>query len=44
MSEPIHLFDSGEPQERIGVYVCHCGTNIAASSMWKKCATGPAGA
>ena len=29
MSEPIHLFDSDEPQERIGVYVCHCGTNIA---------------
>lgn len=29
MSEPIHLFDAEEPQERIGVYVCHCGTNIA---------------
>ena len=29
MSEPIHLFDSDDPQERIGVYVCHCGTNIA---------------
>ena len=29
MSEPIELFDSQEPQERIGVYVCHCGTNIA---------------
>src|SRR5512139_3360614 len=29
MSELIHLFDSDEPQERIGVYVCHCGTNIA---------------
>lgn len=29
MSEPIHLFDADEPQERIGVYVCHCGTNIA---------------
>src|SRR5512135_989732 len=29
MSEPIHLYDSDDPQERIGVYVCHCGTNIA---------------
>jgi len=29
MSQPIHLFDSDDPQERIGVYVCHCGTNIA---------------
>ena len=29
MNEPIHLFDADEPQERIGVYVCHCGTNIA---------------
>jgi heterodisulfide reductase subunit A len=29
MSEPIELFDSQNPQERIGVYVCHCGTNIA---------------
>src|SRR5512147_450962 len=29
MSEPIELFDSKAPQERIGVYVCHCGTNIA---------------
>src|SRR5512136_57215 len=31
MSEPIQLFDSEEPQERIGVYVCHCGTNIAGT-------------
>src|SRR5512143_3242377 len=29
MSEPIHLFDSDEPQERIGLYVGHCRTNIA---------------
>jgi heterodisulfide reductase subunit A len=29
MSEPIHLFDADDPQERVGVYVCHCGTNIA---------------
>ena len=29
MSQPIHF---NEPaQERIGVYVCHCGTNISAT-------------
>jgi heterodisulfide reductase subunit A len=32
MSQPIHLFDRSEPvEERIGVYVCHCGTNISAT-------------
>lgn len=32
MSQPIHLFDQSQPvEERIGVYVCHCGTNISAT-------------
>ncbi|HZY43463.1 MAG TPA: pyridine nucleotide-disulfide oxidoreductase, partial [Anaerolineae bacterium] len=32
MSQPIHFFDEPEPaEERIGVYVCHCGTNISAT-------------
>ena len=32
MSQPIHLFDAAEPaEERVGVYVCHCGTNISAT-------------
>ena len=31
MSQPIHLFDTREPaEERVGVYVCHCGTNISS--------------
>ncbi len=30
MSKPIQLFDH-PPEERIGVYVCHCGTNIAGT-------------
>ena len=32
MSQPIHFFDDIEPsEERIGVYVCHCGSNISAT-------------
>lgn len=32
MSQPVHFFDQPEPaEERIGVYVCHCGTNISAT-------------
>ena len=32
MSQPIHFFDAPEPaEERVGVYVCHCGTNISAT-------------
>lgn len=32
MSQPIHFFDEPEPvEERVGVYVCHCGTNISAT-------------
>ncbi len=31
-SQPLPLYLPGEtPQERIGVYVCHCGSNIAAT-------------
>jgi heterodisulfide reductase subunit A len=31
MSQPIHLFDASKPaEERVGVYVCHCGTNISS--------------
>ena len=30
--QPIDLHLPGEqPAERVGVYVCHCGTNISAT-------------
>src|SRR5512140_1586347 len=32
MSQPIHFFDEPAPaEERVGVYVCHCGTNISGT-------------
>jgi hypothetical protein len=35
MSHDDQSFRRSTGKERIGVYVCHCGTNIAGSSTWK---------